>query len=125
MLIALIVVPGLIGWLLYRLHPLRNDYKTARWNIGDPIVYRVQKASTHPGQRAHHIHPATLGETYTYLVDKFWAVEKLLDDGRIVAVTRTHKRHTIDPDDLNLRKPGPFERLRYRERFPQLELTHF
>jgi hypothetical protein len=124
LLLAVVVVPGLLGWLLSRIHPLRNDERPSRWHAGDPIVYRVQKASTHPGLRAREVHPAALGDTYIYLVDKFWAVKDVLDDGRIVAVTRTLKQRQISPDDPNLRKPGPIERLRYRTRFPRLAGVH-
>jgi hypothetical protein len=89
-------------------------------HVGDPIVYCIQKVSSHPGRRARAIDPAPCGETYSYLVDKFWTVETVLDDGRIVAVTRTRKHHCLSPADPHLRKAGWVERLRHWSRFPQL-----
>ena len=88
--------------------------------VGDGIIYRMQKASTHPGPRAYDVYPAGHGENYSYFVDKFWTVESVLRDGRIVASTRTRKRRYLWPEDPNLRKAGWVARWRYRGRFPEL-----
>jgi hypothetical protein len=93
---------------------------TANVHPGDRIVYRKQKVSTHPCPRAYDIHPASQGDTYIYFVDKFWTVEKVLHDGRIVVTTRTQKHHYLRPDDPYLHKAGMFARLRHWKRFPQL-----
>ena len=92
----------------------------ANVQVGDSIVYRKQKVSTKPGPRAYDVHPAGQGDTYLYFVDKFWTVENVLRDGRIVVMTRTKKHHYLRPDDPNLRKAGLIARLRYRNRFPEL-----
>jgi len=88
--------------------------------VGDGVVYRKQKVSTHPSPRAYEIRPAGQGDTYSYFVDKFWTVESVLRDGRILVTTRTNKHHCLRPDDPNLRKAGLVARLRYRNRFPHL-----
>ena len=51
---------------------------------GDPVVYQLSKVSTDPGPRAHDVHPAEFGETYQYLVDKYWKVADVLADGMVV-----------------------------------------
>jgi hypothetical protein len=89
-------------------------------SVGDRVIYRRQKVSTNPGPRAYAIHPTAQGDDYTYFVDKFWTVENVLRDGRILALTRTGKHHCLNPDDPNLRKAGIIVKLRYRNKFPEL-----
>lgn len=88
--------------------------------VGQPVVFRKQKASDSPGPRARAIQPCPRGEDYRYFVDKLWAVAEILDDGRLVLVTRTGKRHVIERDHPGLRRPTWLERLRYRLRFPRV-----
>ena len=120
LIIMMVAVPILLGYLLYRIWPVRSEDRRSVLEVGDPIIYRVQKVSPHPGLRARSVHPAQRGDTYCYMVDKFWTVGDVLRDGRIVAVTRTNKRRFLRPDDRNLRRAGLVERLRFRRRFPQL-----
>lgn len=85
---------------------------------GDPVIFCVSKFSTDPGPRATDIHPAAHGETYSYLVPKFWRVESLKSDGSLVLVTRRGKRHIVSCDDPRLRAPSLWERWLYGHRFP-------
>ena len=87
--------------------------------VGDPIVYRKQKVSLHPGKRAYEIQGAENGDDYSYIVDKYWTVTGVLANGLIVALTRTNKKHYLRRDDPNLHRPRLIERMRYRDRFPQ------
>jgi hypothetical protein len=98
----------------------REAFSAAHLEVGDAIVYRKQKTSTRPSPRAYAIRPAGQGDDYSYFVDKFWTVENVLSDGRLVVTTRTRKHHYLRPDDPNLRKAGLIVRLRYRRRFPEL-----
>jgi hypothetical protein len=107
--------------LAYEFHIWARTTATAEIHVGDSIIYRKQKYSTHPCRRAYDIHPTTAGDTYTYFVDKFWTVENVLRDGRILVTTRTHKHLYLEPQDPNLRRAGFIARLRYRKRFPHLE----
>ena len=91
-----------------------------RYVVGDHIIYRKQKASPHPSRRARNIRPSDYGETYSYLVEKYWVVSAVLDDGCIEVMTRTGKLHYLRADDPNLRQPSLIERWFYRDRFPQL-----
>jgi len=123
LLLALVLVPALIGFIF--------EGERAKWpfrifrhiGVGDPIVYIKQEASTHPALRARDIHPAERGDLYYYVVHKYWMVEDVLPDGRIVARTRTNKFHCLPPADPNLRKAKLLERVKYRDRFPRLA-TH-
>lgn len=84
------------------------------------MIYRLSKASTHPGPNARHVDPAPRGDSYAYTVDKQWRVAEVRDDGRLVLVTRRGKVHVVDPQDLNLRRPSLWERWHLRHRFPIL-----
>jgi hypothetical protein len=122
LLFALIVTLTFFVLLLaYEFLPWALAPAVIQLHAGDSIIYRKQKYSTHPGRRAYEIHPTTQGDDYSYFVDKFWTVENVLRDGRIVVTTRTHKHHYLLPNDPNLRRAGFIARLRYRNRFPHLE----
>jgi len=87
---------------------------------GDPVVFQISKVSTDPGPRARDVHPSEFGETYSYLVDKFWTVAEVLPSGELVLVTRRGKRHTVNGNDPRLRAARLWERWIYRSRFPDL-----
>ncbi|MGE3779787.1 MAG: hypothetical protein AB7F89_21550 [Pirellulaceae bacterium] len=86
---------------------------------GDWVIFRKRKHSASPGPRAKEITPEPNGEEYSYCVDKFWGVASI-DRDQVVLVTRRGKQHTVSFDDPNLRFARWWERLFYRERFPQL-----
>ena len=115
-ILGMMVLPGILAMIVVKLPGLIKPCIT----IGDPIVYRKPKASTHPGMRAYDIHANERGDLYNYLVDKYWTVADILGDGQIVAVTRTSKHHYINPNDTNLRKARLTERLRHGNRFPHM-----
>lgn len=113
--LCLVVAPAALGFLMNL-----SYFDAAEVGIGDPIVYCKNKASTHPGVRAHDVHPSLQGDYYYYLVNKYWTVVDVLGNGLIVAKTRTNKQHYLRPDDPKLRKAGLLERIRYGHRFPRL-----
>ena len=119
LLLALLGTVGTLALLMAhefsRRRPLSTD---PRLQTGDRIIYRKQKVSPHPGPRAYDIHPEEQGENYSYAVDKFWVVETVLADGRVMARTRTKKQHCLDRHDPNLRKAGFLLRLLHGKRFP-------
>lgn len=88
---------------------------------GEPVIFCVSKISTDPGPRAVDIHPAAHGETYSYLVPKFWRVESLNPDGTLTLITRRGKRHVVESEDPRLRSASFWERWLYAHRFPQAE----
>lgn len=90
---------------------------------GDPVIYRRWKSSSAPGPRAASVQPAQNGDDYYYLVDKYWLVERILENGRLLLRTRRGKTHVVDPDDRNLRKPTWWEWFRCRGRFPKRDLN--
>ena len=59
---------------------MRTLIPTNTFKVGDCVVYRKTKHSTHPGPRARSINPNPNGDEYTYLVDKYWVVEDVLSD---------------------------------------------
>ena len=120
-IIGVVIAEAVIGFFFFELYYLIDKRAwTQKIGLGDPIVYRKQKFSTRPGARAYDISPAENGDNYSYIVDKYWKVADLLDNGTVVAVTRTNKRHYLRPDDLNLHRARMIERVRYRDRFPRL-----
>jgi hypothetical protein len=85
---------------------------------GNPVVYRVRKCTSRPGPRAKQIQPAKRGDFYSYVVDKFWIVERVLDGGKLLLKTRRGKMHVVNADDTNLHLAHWWERIAHRQRFP-------
>jgi len=88
---------------------------------GDWVIYRVQKSSSSPGPRAQDIRPAQGGDSYYYIVDKYWIVQESLDDGRVRLRTRRGKEHVVEPGDPRLRRARWWERWLLRSRFHAVE----
>ena len=93
---------------LRRLHP------------GVPIVYRMIESSTRLVARSQDLQPAEEGDLYCYLSTKYWRVEKVLQDGWVIAITPLMEHIYLRRDDPGLRKANLLERLRYGARFPHL-----
>jgi hypothetical protein len=96
---------------------VRTLIPSSQFNVGDCVVYRKTKHSTHPGPRARSINPNPNGDEYTYLVDKYWVIEDILESGEMILRTRRGKQHTVSVDDSNLRKASIWERFWHRDRF--------
>lgn len=94
--------------------------RTEYFEKGDPIIFTKTKFGPHPGPRAESIDPSSHGETYSYLVKKFWTVLESTED-RLLVQTRRGKRHWLNMNDPSLRAPTWWEQIKYRERFPQVE----
>jgi hypothetical protein len=90
----------------------------ARFRPGDVVVYRKQKSSSHPGPHAQDIQPALHGDSYSYMVEKFWRVVAVQSDNTLVVRTRKGKQHTIAADHPNLRRIHWWERLLFGHRVP-------
>jgi hypothetical protein len=119
-ILGLVVVEAAIAYLSVGFSMKSLVEWFTRVGVGDPIVYRKQKASARPSLRAYDITPAGQGENYTYFVDKYWTVAEVLKNGLIVAVTRTNKRHYLQPDDPHVHRAGLIERIKCRDRFPKV-----
>jgi hypothetical protein len=92
-----------------------SGYKT-----GDPVIFVVSKSSSDPGPRAKDIHPAPAGDTYSYMVEKFWRVVEVRPNNHLLLVTRRGKQHAVAVDDPRLRPARWWERWLYKKRFPPL-----
>ncbi len=88
---------------------------------GDPVVFRKTKWSASPGPRAEQVDPEPRGEEYHYVVDKYWVVADVQDDGQLVLRTRRGKTHVIRADHPALRRPSWLQRLLHARRFPRLQ----
>ena len=124
MILMLEILPVIIGYSIFRM--FRSDESEqgeairSKVDVGDRIVYRKVKFSPLPGPGAYHITPSDKGENYTYLVDKYWVVTDVLDDGSLVAMTRRGKLNFVRPDDPNLRKAKLIDSLFHRNLFPSM-----
>jgi len=132
LILVLVVIPAFIGYCLYAEYltgdsnssgltfPRGRLHRFFRGELepGDFLIYRKPKVSPRPGPRARNVHAAENGDDYSYEVDKYWFVSDVLDDGRLVAVTRTGKRLFLTREDERLRRAGWLDRVRYRGRFP-------
>lgn len=90
---------------------------------GDWVIYRKQKVSSSPGPRAQMTTPAAKGETYAYIVEKYWVVDGTLEDGSLRIRTRRGKEHIVTPDDPSLYRPRWWQRLWLGKRFRAVEQT--
>jgi len=88
------------------------------FQAGDQVIYRMTKHSTHPGPRARDINPANMGDNYSYVVDKFWVVANVLEDGRLILRTRRGKEHCVPPTDPQLRRANWLAKILHGSRFP-------
>ena len=82
------------------------------------MIYRKPKSSSRPGPRARQVYPLEHGEAYHYVVDKFWKVTGVNDDGTVEVVTRRGKTHRLQMNDPNLQKVGLLRYLVFRGKFP-------
>lgn len=89
----------------------------ANYSQGDWVIYAKQKVSASPGKRAQEVSPAAKGDTYSYVVEKFWVVDEATSDGKLRLKTRRGKEHVVDVDDPLLRRPKWWEKLWYGNRF--------
>src|SRR5262245_4665732 len=87
---------------------------TPRFQVADRIVYCVTKNSRHPARSARLVVPAENGDEYSYCVDKYWVIDAVLPDGKLVAKTRRGKLHELSPDDPKLRHATRLECLLWR-----------
>lgn len=87
------------------------------FKIGEFVVVGKAKSSTRPSPQAKDVRPAQYGETYSYIIEKFWKVVRVFDNGAIEIETRRGKRHLLDKDTPLLRKAGFWDRLMFRNRF--------
>ncbi|MEX0824726.1 MAG: hypothetical protein WD119_01090 [Pirellulaceae bacterium] len=88
---------------------------------GDWVVYRKSKQSRVPGPRAQRITASQKGDNYGYIVDKFWVVDSVFEDGTVSVRTRRGKVHRLAAEDRCLRKATFFERLLHRHRFRDID----
>lgn len=91
-----------------------------RYRAGDPVIYQMAKYSSHPTPRAKEVYPTGMGEGYHYVVEKYWMVVEVLEDGQLKLVTRGGKTHVVDPGSPLLRRASWWQRTFHRDRFPQL-----
>jgi hypothetical protein len=120
---VLFVLLFLIGLLaaaafLSKTSLLSRALTTPAFDIGAPVVYQRQEVSTHPVANALNVRPSERGEFYYYSLVNYLRVTHVLDDGRIIAITRDNKRLCLSPNDSQLRKAHFTERFIYRGRFP-------
>ncbi len=90
---------------------------------GDPVIYSVTKQSNHPGPRARSISASGTGDVYTYVVDKFWRVKRIMENGDLLLVTRRGKEHQVNPADPLLKRPNLLQRWLLASRFPAINST--
>ena len=123
----MVIVPLALSLALFKLrehagiHPGGMDWVSGletKLGVGDRIIYIKHKFSTRPANRALNVHPAGQGDFYSYQIRKYWVVRDVLEDGLVVAETRTGKLNYLPITDPNLRRAGFFEELLRGDRFP-------
>ncbi len=84
--------------------------------VGEFVIFRKSKTSVRPSPRAKDLQPAKHGDTYSYIIDKFWKVVQVFDDNTIEVETRRGKRSRLDANSPLVRKVYPWERFFFRDR---------
>lgn len=118
LLAFLVLLPAAVA-LLSETSLFRRAFAKPAFRIGAAVVYRQEEVATCPVLGAHDIHPAERGEYYYYSISNYLRVAEVLNDGRIIAVTRNNERFCFWPNDSCLRKACLTERLIYHLRFPR------
>jgi hypothetical protein len=116
----LATLPAVVGMLARRGYLSFGRLLLGRLHPGVPIVYRMIESSTRPVALARDIQPTEHGDLYCYLSTKYWRVERVVQDGWIIAITPLMEHIYLRRDDPGLRKANLLERLRYGARFPHL-----
>ena len=93
-------------------------FRTPTYRVGERVICRVCKRSTHPGPRAQHIRPEPSGDGYQYEVEKCSIILEVRDR-HLVLLTRKGKVRVVDLNDSSLRRAGWWDRILYRDRFPE------
>ncbi len=97
--------------------PIRNP------KVGDKVVYAKDKYSISPGQRAQNVAASAKGDHYSYIVEKYWVIQEIQDNGWLLLKTRRGKEHLIATTDPSLRSASFWEKLFLKGRFPQVDST--
>ena len=92
------------------------------YQVGDWIIYRMTKHGVAPGRRAYHVSASQKGESYNYLVDKFWVVDTIDDQGNLHVRTPGGKTRILAADDRNIRRARWWHRWQWRQRFLTAEM---
>lgn len=95
----------------------RERDRVASFTRGDIVVYSRQKQSNSPGPRARDVSASAGGETYSYIVDKFWIVAEV-GEQELKLLTRRGKEHTVDINDFRLKRPTFWQKLFLKYKFP-------
>jgi hypothetical protein len=69
------------------------------------------------------VYPSAHGEEYSYVVDKYWTVEREVDETTVEVRTRRGKRHRLSRDDPHLKRARILDRIFHASRFPTLHAT--
>lgn len=86
--------------------------------VGQRVVFAKDKYGEMPGERAQQISASPKGDAYSYIVEKYWVVDEVMDGGVLLLRTRKGKLHHIHQEDPGLRLPTLWERLFLAGRFP-------
>ena len=64
---------------------------------------------------------ASKGDSYTYVVEKFWIVDRVTADNQVCLRTARGKTNFVALNDPNLRRPSWLQRFIWRARFRAVE----
>ncbi len=98
-----------------------SEMPNSTFQPGDWVIYRKSKRSADPGPCAEQVSPSSKGDTYGYVVDKFWIVTEVVEGSHVRLKTRRGKEHLIPMDDRNLRPLRFWQRWLYRRRFEEVQ----
>lgn len=86
--------------------------------IGQRVVFAKDKFGERPGERARDVVGTQKGDSYSYIVEKYWVIDEIQENGKLLLRTRRGKLHLIDQEHPGLRLPTWWEKLFLSGRFP-------
>lgn len=92
-----------------------------KFKKGDWVVYRKQKRGAIPTKRAINIHPFEKGEQYSYQIEKFWVVQDVLPDDKVILCTIKGNKKTVNTKDPGLYKASLLQRFFLRNKYRNIE----
>jgi hypothetical protein len=87
-----------------------------KFALNDWIIHSRQETSNHPEPGAHHVHPSTRGDSYSYMTDELWQIVRVNPDGTASAIGPDGTVHHVRAYDPHVHKASRWRRRQMRRR---------
>lgn len=91
-----------------------------KFSVYDPVILHETEITSRPDPAAVEVRPSPRGESYECVVDRYWRVARVGDDGTLELLSAEGEVRRVAPDDPRLERPSWIKRLFRQNRFPQM-----